>query len=413
VLWCGIVGGPSSAKSPAIAAAFDLVRHAEDRMAQGYEEERARFALAKQVSEATRDVWKAEVKQAISAGHQPPDQPVGATEPEMPFRPRLRVADATIEKMGLLCASLPRGLLLVRDELAGWLGAFDKYGGGGSDRAFAIEMYGGQSYVVDRVKNHEPIMIRHLSVGVLGGVQPDKIALVTDGPDDGLAARLLWAWPDNSPEFNLSRGTLDDMAHRDAFLRLTELQMGSDAYGKPEPVRLPLTREAEDALEEFGRDTLKRSHEAAGIMAGALGKARGHAMRLATVLEFLWWSMTRSEPEPRAISVDAIDGAAGLLDSYYLPMTARVLGDAAIPKAERKAMLLARYIRTNGLREFNARDLRREIGGSIRAAADMDEACAGLVEANIIKPKFTRAGPNPGRSAKRFDVNPAALIRVS
>jgi hypothetical protein len=46
------------------------------------------------------------------------------------------VSDATVEKLASLAAALPRGLLLQRDEIAGWLGAFDKYGGGGSDRAF-------------------------------------------------------------------------------------------------------------------------------------------------------------------------------------------------------------------------------------------------------------------------------------
>ncbi len=56
--------------------------------------------------------------------------------PRAPERPRVCVSDATVEKLASLAAALPRGLLLQRDEIAGWLGAFDKYGGGGSDRAF-------------------------------------------------------------------------------------------------------------------------------------------------------------------------------------------------------------------------------------------------------------------------------------
>jgi hypothetical protein len=85
------------------------------------------------------------------------------------------VADVTTERLGALAAGLPRGLLLVRDELSGWLGGFDRYGGGGSDRAFALEMYGGRSYVVDRMKSPEPMRIRHLSVGVRAQNLPDAV----------------------------------------------------------------------------------------------------------------------------------------------------------------------------------------------------------------------------------------------
>ncbi len=76
-----------------------------------------------------------------------------------PSRPRLKVADTTPEKMGLLMASHVKGLMFHRDELAGFLGAFDKYGGGGSDRAFWSECYNGGYYAIDRVKHPEPIRI--------------------------------------------------------------------------------------------------------------------------------------------------------------------------------------------------------------------------------------------------------------
>src|SRR3712207_7692377 len=92
------------------------------------------------------------------------------------------------------------------------------------------------SYTVDRMKNPEPLRIRHLSIGVVGGIQPDKLTGVLDGPDDGLAARFLWTWPDALPRFNLAREVANDGAAQDAFERLASLTMGSDSYGKPEPV---------------------------------------------------------------------------------------------------------------------------------------------------------------------------------
>jgi len=47
------------------------------------------------------------------------------------------------EALQRLLADNPRGLLHVRDELAGWLGSFDRYGGNGADRSFYLECWNG------------------------------------------------------------------------------------------------------------------------------------------------------------------------------------------------------------------------------------------------------------------------------
>jgi hypothetical protein len=409
ILWAGLVGGPSSSKSPSIDAAFSLVRYIEERMGQGFEMERLKYSTAKEAAEAQREAWKERVRAAVKAGDMAPVMPASAEPPAEPICPRIRVADATIEKLGALAAALPRGLLLVRDELAGWLGAFDRYGGGGSDRAFAIEMYGGRSYVVDRMKSPEPLHIRHLSIGVLGGVQPDKLPAIIAGPDDGLAARFLWSWPDGLPGFSLSRELSSDAPAQEAFAMLADLLMGTDDFGYPEPKRLRLTSDAEDVLEEFAREMAWRAHQASGLFSGALGKARGHAMRLANIIEHLWWCGETGGPELEVISRQAVVAAVRLLDGYFIPMAERVFGDASIPAAERNAMALARYLRAGQVKEFNARNLRREIGGTLRDPTPMDVACTALVEAGLIRPRFERAGHTSGKPAKNYEVNPAVL----
>jgi hypothetical protein len=242
---------------------------------------------------------------------------------------------------------------------------------------------------------------------VLGGVKPDKLCLILDGPDDGLAARLLWVWPDTVAAFTLARDRGDEADARTAFARLADLSMGSDAAGHPEPIRLRLAREAEDALEEFGRDMGQRGEEASGPMAGALGKAWGHALRLAIVLEYLWWCASSNARETAAVSARAVLAAAGLLDGYFLPMAERSFGDAAIPVQERTARALARYLRRHRVRTFNARTMRREMGGPVREASAMSAACAELVDAGLIRPRPSRAGERGGRPTSDYDVNPA------
>jgi hypothetical protein len=245
-------------------------------------------------------------------------------------------------------------------------------------------------------------------VGVLGGVQPDKLPVIIAGPDDGLAARFLWSWPDVPPGFSLSRDLTSDAAAQAAFTLLADLTMGTDAFGHPEPKRLCLTPEAEDELEEFAREVVVRAHEASGMFAGALGKARGHVLRLANIVEHLWW-VGEGGTEPEEITPQAVRAAAGLLDGYFIPMAARVFGDAAIPAAERNAMMLIRHVKRSGLSEFNARALRREIGGPLRDTAPMDAACKLLEEAGLIRDFSGRTGPGAGRPARNYEVNPAVL----
>jgi hypothetical protein len=262
------------------------------------------------------------------------------------------------------------------------------------------------------MKTPEPLCIRHLSVGVLGGVQPDKVAVIADGPDDGMASRLLWAWPDDAPPFRLAREIGDDREAQEAFGRLADLAMGTDDLGRPEPMRLALTPDAEDALEEFARDAQAQAAAVSGLYAGTLGKARGHVLRLSCVLEHLWWSVGATDREPREITARAVLAAAGLMEGYFLPMAERVFGDAAIPDAERQAMTLARHLRRESRERFNARDLRRTIGGGLRDAPKMKAACEALVEAGLIRPAFTRSGASAGRAAQNFEVNPVVLGRA-
>ena len=174
-----------------------------------------------------------------------------------------------------------------------------------------VEMYGGRTYTVDRVKLPKPISIRHLSIGVLGGVQPDRLELITKGPDDGLASRILWVWPDMLPTFTLAREHVDNTPAMAAFGWLTKLQMGTDQFGNPEPLHVRLTLEAEDMIEAFGREMRIRGVDAVGLFAGALGKARGHVLRLSAVLQHLWWCAEGGAP-PHEITVQAVRAAARL-----------------------------------------------------------------------------------------------------
>ncbi len=74
-------------------------------------------------------------------------------------------------------------------------------------------------------------------------------------------------------------------------------------------------------------------------------------------------------------------------------------------------MVLARYLKRKALQEFNARTLRREIGGVLREAEAMNASCAALAEAGLIRERFARSGALPGRNARNYEVNPLVFGR--
>ena len=121
---------------------------------------------------------------------------------EDPSCPRLIVNDATVEKLGELLNENPNGLLLTRDELAGFLARIEseEYQ---SERAFYLEAFSGDGkYTCDRI-GRGTIHIEHCILSLIGGIQPTKLAPLVRAAlggtnNDGLVQRLqLAVWPDD------------------------------------------------------------------------------------------------------------------------------------------------------------------------------------------------------------------------
>ena len=69
------------------------------------------------------------------------------------MQPRLRQNDTTIERVAtILAGAAPKGVLIVRDELAGWLTGMNAYNDAG--RPFWIEAYGGRALAIPFVDGY-------------------------------------------------------------------------------------------------------------------------------------------------------------------------------------------------------------------------------------------------------------------
>ena len=140
IIWGSIVGDPSVNKTPSTDGVRAAVMAAEEHKARDYPQRESEYEGKLAASKAIRKVWEREVAKALKAGNELPTMPDGAIEPKRPIRPRCWVVNVTTEKLARIMSEDAGGVVAWTDELAGLIGGFDRYGGGGMDRAFWLEV---------------------------------------------------------------------------------------------------------------------------------------------------------------------------------------------------------------------------------------------------------------------------------
>ena len=409
LIWGALVGLPSSGKTPAAVPVKKFMTELEDGLGQDYPDALRAYQTASFKAKVEREQWEKTMRGLVKDSADTILIPEGALDPEFPVRRRLCADDATVEAIGLLLSKNPRGLYYAREELAGWFGAFDKYGGNGSDRAYWLETYDSGPRTIDRVKHQVPIKVPFNSVAVSGGIQPDRLAAVLSGPDDGLACRFNFYFAEAVPPKRPTRVANDGPA-RSAFRRLLDLEMATDGNGNPTPVVIHLSDEAADRFEIWRALNATREPEASGLLLSWLGKCPGFVLRHALVFEFLDWAIELPDQQPKKVSTGCVERAVNFVDNYLLPMAERTFGDALLPDDERYAAVLARLIYARRIGEqraegtvVNRRLIQRLKLPGLRTAARVGGAIEYLVEAGWLE---AISSPRGGRRKGDYLVNP-------
>jgi len=395
VVWAAIVGDSGTLKSPALEVALRPVRMRQHAAMKRHADAMALYEIELMQYEKELRAWK-----GVKANGDPPQKPAE------PVADRCYADDTTIEALAVLLKQNWRGLLLVRDELSGWIGSFDRYAQGrGADAAKWLEMFGGRSIMVDRKSGlSKTVYVHRAAVSVAGGIQPGTLqrALGVEHRENGLAARLLLACPTRKPK----RWTEADISHdlenqiESIFERLYSLLPGVDENGEAQPVDLPLSPAAKDTWIAFYNAHAKEQAELTGDLAATWSKLEGYAARLALIVHLIRWAAG----DPTLKHADVVDEQsvkAGVeLSTWFGHEARRVYSILGENPEQREHRRLVEMVQSCG-GTVTVRKVQRS-SRKYTNAKDAEQALEALVEAGVGGWEDPKPGPAGGRPVRRF-----------
>jgi hypothetical protein len=306
-IWTSVVGPSGSGKTPGLDASRKPLALLEADREADIADMKRQHDEDLQRAQAAMTVWKEQIKEATRKGKPTPPKPEGADVPLEFVEPRLYTSDVTIEKMGVLLTARPSGMLLLTDELSGWFANMSRYSGG-DDKSFWLEAWDGRPRVVERM-GRASTRLPHLLIGVVGGLQPDKLAEAFQGAVDGMHARFLFAWPQPAPYRPLS-DAIDEIEPDvvKLFDKLSGLVKTRIAY-------IPLSGKAKNAFEEFRKEVYETKEALYSREREWLVKGPAEVLRLAGTLAYLRRNFGQPGDrvvEPKDIRCEDIDAAVTL-----------------------------------------------------------------------------------------------------
>lgn len=401
ILWAAIVGESGTMKTPAYKLAMGALRRAQDQAWKEHKEERAEYETKHLRYEADLALWK---RQATKGGDDDPPE-----KPEPPIAQRYIVSDTTTEALAPILLGNPRGVLLARDELNGWIGSFDRYTKarrGGADSSHWLSMHNGESMTIDRKTGNPPtIHVPSASVSVAGGIQPGTLAraMGVEHHENGLLARLLFAMPPRTvkrwSEAEVSAES--EAAIAALFERLLALTPEEESGpGDARPRLMTLAPDGKAAWIAFYNEHACEQAELTGDLSAAWSKLEGYAARLALVIHLIRWA--GGDPvEPLRVNEASI--AAGVvLARWFGEEAKRVYAVLSETDEEREQRELAEWIERKHGGVVTVRDLthgRRKYRGD---PAGAERVLAVLAEAGVGRWEVDGHGGKGGRPAHRF-----------
>ena len=390
ILWTVCIGLSGTTKSPPYRDVEDMAQDINDRLEKEFEQEGEQY-------ECRLSVWQARLDSGEDAG----------SKPKRPVLREFIKTDLTIEALVGVLQDNPRGALIGRDELAGWIGGFTKYAGktGASELQNWLQL--SNAGTVDycrKTGDRRRVRVRGVAVAVCGTTQPQIIAsvLTAELKAAGLFARLLPAYPPERLRKWTEREVPDATRENVATLMsaLHHLTPGTWDDGRPRPHLVRLTPEAKTEFVTFYDTNGAEMADADGELRSAMSKIEGYALRFALIFHCCRYP---EAPSHEPIGLEDMAAAVSLA-KWFIGESNRVYALLAEETEDRQLRSLAAQVKAKA-DKFGGRITVKQLQNSNSRKYKRSDAAKADLEALITAGYGvweTQEAPSQGGHHTRF-----------
>jgi len=405
-VWGGIVAPPGLMKSPIISAITSPLTRIEAEWRNEYDSACSEHERQREEAELRQAAWREQYKASQKSGKAAPVRPDDAMA--QPICRRLITHDATAEKLHEILRDNPAGVLVIRDELSGWLATLDKPGREGERGFFLSAWNGDTSYTMDRI-GRGSVHAEACCVSMLGGIQPARLRsyladALEDGPlNDGLLQRFQvlvypdipqdWRYVDRAPRpeaIAQAEAVYRRLAHLDAVQPL-RFRFAPDA----QQLFVHWFTELEDKL---------RGVELHPALAAQLSKYRSLMPSLALLFEL-------ADGGTETVTLTHAQQAAAWCD--YLESHARRIYSMLVSPERQAAAELGRHLTTGWKRKegiFSVRDVYQNEWRGLSTPDVVRRTLPLLEDAGWVR--RVELGVREGRPTELYAINPRLAPRA-
>ncbi len=282
-LWLALVGRPGTNKSHPFSFALEPLWVKQNEFFKEYKQKLIEFERTNALAKEEKQIEK-------------------IIENVLPRCRRFILQDFTIESMAEKHNENPRGLGIVVDELATWLGNMNKYSGG-SDQEVWLSTWSRKSLLIDRKSMKEAISIESPFLCV-GGTTQDGIlkSLFTGAKQkNGFIDRILFCYPAELEYPQWNDQNIDPFLKTDYQLlinKVLELPLQADQFGNLAPRELQYSVNALKHVKfwyNLKADILNSSQNT--DLASLYSKLEIYLYRFSLIIQTMRWVCSESDLE--------------------------------------------------------------------------------------------------------------------
>jgi len=316
-LWGSFVGDPSRMKSPSLSIGLSLLSSVQKGFDDVYLQEAIEFSSQQELDELKKKRFLKEKSDAFFKRKISDEEMASALatlkadQLTPPKKRNVVINDTTYEALSIRLESNPYGVLMVKDEISGWLTEMflEK---NATANAFYLASFSASKMTFSQERvGRENIELPRIVMSLLGGIQPAMLIPFlqkrkNDEKNDGLFERLQFqVFPDKYP-FKLVDQAPDKKAQEDArsvFQRLAQIEPAQQGqaitYKFSQDAQLFFDERLKDNAWKVSKAILSKDNGLVSI----LGKQDTLLAKLALLLHIA------DEPENLLISMEATQQA--------------------------------------------------------------------------------------------------------